>query len=466
MVTETTLEVQPQPPRAETIEVSDRRRYAILAICCLSLFIMSLDATIVNVALPSIGHDLNASTSGLQWVVDAYVLVLAGLVTAAGSMGDRFGHLRVFNIGLVVFTVGSLACSLAPSLGALIAFRVLQGVGGCMLNPNSLSLITSVFTDAKQRAFAYGFWGATFGASAAAGPVIGGALTDSIGWRSIFWVNIPIGIAALVLSRWLVPESKSKEPRKIDAPGQLLLIAALTVVTYALIDAPDAGWGSLQTVGLFALAAVLGVTFVVVELRSHAPVVDPRFFRSPPFTGAVSIAVLAFLVLGGFLFLNTLYLQDVRHLSPLDAGLATLPMTAMVALVSPFSGRLVGRSGPRLPLALSGALISGGAAVLAFAGHEPAYGVLAVGYVLLGLGFGFVNPPITNTAISGMPPSQSGTAAAVASTGRQVGSVLGVALIGSIASPEVPHAGWILLLACGVAIAAIAWRTTGTGRRS
>jgi|SRR5581483_5965537 len=445
----------------ETFEVSPRRRYAILAICCLSLFIISLDNTIVNVALPSLGRSLHSNTSGLQWVVDAYVLVLAGLVTAAGSMGDRFGHLLVFNVGLVIFTLGSLACSLAWSLGALIAFRVLQGIGGSMLNPNSLSLITSVFTDAKQRAFAYGVWGGTFGASAAAGPVLGGALTDTIGWRSIFWVNIPIGVAALSLSRWLVPESKADKPRRIDVPGQLLLIAMLTCATYAIIEGPRAGWSSWQTLALFVLAAVLLASFLVVELRSRAPVVDPHFFRSPPFSGAVAIAVLAFLVLAGFLFLNTLYLQESRGYGPLRAGLATLPMTAIVAITAPLAGRLVGRSGARIPLTGAGLMMTAGAAVLAFSGHRPSYLVLAIGYALLGLGFGLVNPPITNTAISGMPRSQSGTAAAIASSGRQVGGVLGVALVGSIATAHAPHVGWLLLLACGVAISGVALATTG-----
>jgi EmrB/QacA subfamily drug resistance transporter len=453
-----------QGAKPGTTEVSTRRRYAILAVCCLSLFVLSLDNTIVNVALPSIRSSLGASTSGLQWTVDAYVLVLAGLVTAAGSVGDRFGHLRVFNIGLVVFTAGSLACSLAPSLGTFIAFRVLQGVGGSMLNPNSLGLITSVFTDAKERAFAYGFWASTFGVSAAAGPVIGGALTDSIGWRSIFWVNVPIGLAALVLSRWLVPESKAAEPRPLDLPGQALLIAMLGTATYAIIGGPGHGWLSATTLALFAAAAVLACCFVVVEQRSRAPVIALRFFRSRPFSGAISIAVLAFAVLAAFLFLNTLYLQEARGYSPLKAGLATLPMTVIVALGAPFSGRLVGRSGSRLPLVAAGVLVTAGAAVLVGTSVDSSYGALVVAYALLGGGFGLVNPPITNTAITGMPPGQSATAAAVASTGRQVGSVLGVAVVGSIAGPFDPRPGWVLLTACGAAIVVMAaWATHRPG---
>jgi EmrB/QacA subfamily drug resistance transporter len=390
--------------------------------------------------------------------------VLAGLVTAAGSAGDRIGHLRMFNIGLAIFSAGSLACSLSPTLGALIAFRVLQGLGGSMLNPNSLALITSVFTDARQRAFAYGVWGGTFGLSAAAGPLLGGALTDAIGWRSIFWVNVPIGVAALVLSRWLVPESRADEPRPVDAPGQLLLIALLLAATYAIIDGPRSGWASLQTLGLFAAAAVLAGVFLLVELRRRHPVVDPRFFRSAPFSGAVSIAVLAFFVLAGFLFLNTLYLQEARGYSAVKAGAATLPMTALIAIAAPASGRLVGRVGARLPLTGSGLLLTAGALVLVAAGSHGSYAVLAGGYALLGFGFGLVNPPITNTAISGMPRAQTGTAAAVASTARHVGSALGVALVGSLAGAHHLRPGWILLACSGALVVVVALTTTGAAR--
>lgn len=445
------------PPGSHvTAEISTRRRYVILAICCLSLFIISLDITIVNVALPSIQSSFSANVAGLQWVVDAYILVLAGLVTIAGAAGDRIGHLRVFNLGLAIFTAGSLACSLAPSLPLLLTFRVLQGLGGCMLNPNSLSLITSVFTDARQRAFAYGVWGGIFGVSAAAGPIIGGALTDTIGWRSIFWVNIPIGVAALILSRWLVPESRADSPRPLDIPGQLLLVATLATTTYAIINAPRAGWTSATTLLLGSAAVVLLVAFLTVERRQRFPVVDPEFFRSKPFSAAVAIAVLAFFVLAGFLFLNTLFLQQAKGYSPLRAGLATLPMTALVAIVAPLSGRLVGRSGARLPLIGSGVTILAGAAVLVTTSADTPYAVLAIGYALLGIGLGLVNPPITNTAISGMPSAQSGVAAAVASTGRHIGNVLGVAVIGSIAKADSPRAGWVLLAGAGAAITAVA----------
>jgi EmrB/QacA subfamily drug resistance transporter len=476
---------------SETDEISRRRRFAILAVCGMSLFIVSLDNTIVNVALPSIQHSLHAQVSGLQWVIDAYVLVLASLLMLFGSMGDRIGHLKVFNIGLVIFVIGSLACSVAPNLSTLVAFRMLQGIGGSMLNPNSLSLITSVFTDPRERAMAYGVWGSVFGISAAGGPILGGILVDSVGWRSIFWVNIPIGIAAFVLSRWLVPESKSTSPRPIDVPGQLLVIGALATTTYTIIEGPTAGWTSARILGLAAVAVVIVVAFVVTELRVSHPLVDLGFFRSPPFAGAVSIATLAFFVLAGFLFLNTLYLQEVRGDSAFEAGLATLPATALVAVTAPFAGRLVGRSGIRVPLSVSGLLMFAGTMVLATSTRTTGYAVLALGYVLLGIGFGLVNPPITNAAISGMPASRSGTAAALASTSRQTGNVLGVAITGSLAAQRfahlVPgsrggaglslpngagdslrnafalatHPGWFVMAGASVAITVIGLLTTG-----
>jgi EmrB/QacA subfamily drug resistance transporter len=477
---------------SETGGISRRRRLAILAVCGMSLFIVSLDNTIVNVALPSIQQALHAEVSGLQWVIDAYVLVLASLLMLFGSMGDRIGHLKVFHIGLVIFVVGSLACSLAPSLPALVGFRMLQGIGGSMLNPNSLSLITSVFVDPRERAMAYGVWGGVFGVSAAAGPILGGALVDSVGWRSIFWVNVPIGIAAFVLSRWLVPESKSEHPRPIDLPGQLLVIGTLATATYAIIEGPTSGWTSPRILGLASLTVVLLVAFVTTELRVPHPLVDLGFFRSPPFTGAVSIATLAFFVLAGFLFLNTLYLQEVRGDSALEAGLATLPATAVVAITAPLAGRLVGRSGARLPLSVAGLMMFAGTLVLATSTRTTGYGVLAVGYVLLGLGFGLVNPPITNTAISGMPAARSGTAAAIASTSRQTGGVLGVAITGSLAAERfaqlaprdhggggslslpagsgatvrgafalAAHPSWFVMAGCSVAISVVALLTTG-----
>lgn len=238
-------------------ELSVRRRFLVLAICCMSLFIVGLDNTIVNVALPSIQRDLHTSVSGLQWTIDAYTLVLASLLMLSGSTGDRLGRRRTFQTGLALFTLGSLLCSLSPSLTWLIAARMLQAVGGSMLNPVAMSIITNTFTDAKERARAIGVWGATVGVSMALGPVVGGLLVGSAGWQSIFWINIPVGIAALVLAGRFIPESKAAKARRVDPIGQLLVIGLLVSLTYGIIEAPGAGWLSGQTLGCFAAAAAL-----------------------------------------------------------------------------------------------------------------------------------------------------------------------------------------------------------------
>ena len=331
-------------------ELSAGRRRLVLAICCLSLLIVGMDTTIVNVALPSIRADLGASVGGLQWTVDAYTVVLASLLLLAGSTGDRLGRRRTFQAGLVLFTAGSLLCSLAPGLGWLIVFRMVQAVGGSMLNPVAMSIITNVFTDRRERARAIGVWGGVVGISLGVGPIVGGLLTETIGWRSIFWVNVPIGVAALVLAALFVPESRAARPRRLDPLGQGLVIVALASLTYAIIDSPQAGWGSARVLVLAAVAALALVGLLVHEPRRAEPLIELRFFRSVPFTGATVIAVAVFGAFSAFLFLNTLYLQDVRHLSALQAGLFLLPMAAATAVLAPVSGRIVANRGARLPL--------------------------------------------------------------------------------------------------------------------
>ncbi len=240
--------------------LSRRRRYLVLAVCCLSLFIVGLDATIVNVALPSIGRELHSPVSGLQWTIDAYALVLASLLMLSGSTADRVGRRRTFQTGLALFTLGSLLCSIAPGLGWLVAFRMLQAVGGSMLNPVAMSIITNTVTEPAERARAIGVWGGVFGLSMAMGPVLGGALVDAVGWRGVFWVNIPVGIAALVLTALFVPESKAARPRRLDPFGQLLVIVLLGSLTYAVIEGPAYGWGSARILSFLAVAVIaLGV---------------------------------------------------------------------------------------------------------------------------------------------------------------------------------------------------------------
>jgi EmrB/QacA subfamily drug resistance transporter len=438
-----------------------------LAICCLSLFIVGIDVTIVNVALPSIQHDLHASISSLQWTVDAYTLVLACLLMLSGSVADRFGRKRVFQVGLTIFSLGSLLCSVAPSIGWLIAFRALQAIGGSMLNPVALSIIANTYTDPKERAKAMGIWGGVVGLSLALGPVLGGVLVTGIGWQSVFWINIPIGTAAIILTQRFVPESKAPRARRLDPPAQALIVLSLGMLVYAIIDGPQRGWVSTTTITCFAVAALSALAFVLVERRRREPLLDIRFFHSAPFSGATTIALFAFVALGGFLFLNTLYLQDARGYSPLHAGLITTPMALMTLIFAPLSGRLVANRGPRLPLMLSGAIMAAGALLLARLGLRASDAALLTSYSVFGIGFGLVNAPISNTAVSGMPRERAGVAGAVASTGRQIGASLGVAISGSLVAGATTnfvsssHTAWDVIAGCGVAIFLLGYISTG-----
>jgi EmrB/QacA subfamily drug resistance transporter len=459
-------------------ELGRRRRIGILLICSMSLFIVGLDVTAVNVALPTIQEDLHAGISGLQWTVGAYTVVMASLLLFSGSMADRLGRRRTFVTGLAVFSVASLLCSLAPSVEILVASRVLQAVGASMLNPVAMSIITNTFMQPRERAQAVGVWGAIFGISMALGPIVGGALVSSVGWRSIFWINIPVGLAAIVLTLRFVPESKAPTPRRFDPVGQVLVIVLLAALTFGIIEAPVRGWSSPVIVAAFSAFAVALLALLVHEPRRDQPLIDLRFFRSIPFSSAIVISLAAFAAFGGFLFLNTLYLQEVRGLSPVQAGLAILPLALMTVVLSPLSGRMVGRRGPRLPLVISGVLSVIACAMLTAIGPETSLAWLLVAYAIFGAGFGLVNAPITNAAVSGMPRAQAGVASAIATTSRQLGQTLGVAVVGAIVTSRVggsPQAGlssashpaWWTLTASGAVVLALGLlATTGRARTS
>ncbi|WP_330178962.1 MFS transporter [Nocardia sp. NBC_01503] len=403
--------------------LSKERKTIILITCCLSLLISSMDATIVNVAIPTIRTDLGAPLTRLQWIVDIYTLTLASLLMLSGALADRFGRKRLFRIGLFVFALGSLLCSIAPTIEFLIGARFLQAIGGSMLNPVAMSIITTVFTGRMERARAVGVWGAVVGISTAMGPLVGGLLIDSLGWQSVFWINLPIVAVALILTTLFVPESKSQHPRGMDVAGQLLAIAFMFTLVFGLIEHKPI---------IFALTASALAAFLRHEGRHPTPFIDLRFFRSFPFASATLTAICAFAALGAFLFDVSLYLQGVRHFSAVHSGLLYLPMALGMLVFSPVSGRLVGRYGTRPSLVVAGVFMTAAAVGLTRMAPDTAVWQLVVLFALFGIGFGMVNAPITTAAVSGMPLDRAGAASAVASTSRQVGVSLGVALCGAL----------------------------------
>lgn len=462
-------------PSPDAPATSARQR-VILATCCLSLLLVSLDATIVNVALPDIRRELSASVSDLQWVVDSYSIVVASFLMLGGSMADRFGRRRVLQWGMALFTIASLLCSFATSVRWLVAARVVQALGGSMMNPVAMSIIVHTFKDPAARARAIGIWGAVAGLSMALGPLAGGALTQTLGWHAIFWVNVPIGALALWLTARFVPESTTAEPRRPDPVGQALLLTGLAALVFAVIES---GRGVAVSGGAAAIAVLALGSLVAYERQRDQPLVDLRFFRSIPFSAAVVIAMCVFASFGGFLFLNSIYLQDVRGLSAFHAGLVVLSAALPIMIVSPLSGRLVGARGVRPSLLMSGIMLALSALMLAqLTVHTPLHALIAV-YVLFGIGFGMVNAPVTFSAVSGMPGAQAGLASAVASTSRQIGVSVGVALAGALAGAPMMSGGaaaasftlathlfWWIVAGLGVVIAALGVVSSGAHARA
>ncbi|MER7246476.1 MFS transporter [Kribbella sp. NPDC000426] len=457
-------------------ELTRGRRLLVLGICCSSLFIVGLDSTIVNLALPAIRSEFGASVAKLQWTIDAYTLVLASLLMVSGSTADRVGRRRTFQAGLVLFGIGSLLCGVASSIDLLIAFRVLQAVGGSMLNPVAMSIITNTFTSPRERAQAIGVWGGVVGLSMAVGPVVGGALVDAAGWRFIFWINVPVTVAAVLMTAFFVPESRAAVPRRMDPVGQVLVVLLLGGLTYGIIEGRAAGWGSPLIIGCFSVCVAAAVTLVYYERRREEPLLEPRFFRSAPFSGATLIAVCGFSALSGFLFLNSLYLQSARGFTALHAGLLTLPMAAMTVVFAPISGWLVGHRGPRVPLVVAGTMLTASGLILSRLGTSTSTVQLLIGYLVFGLGFGMLNAPITNAAVSGMPRSQAGVAAAIASTSRQVGASLGVAIAGTVLTArlvgpletgfvDAARLCWYVIAGCGALVLVLGLITTSAWAR-
>src|SRR4051794_35379226 len=409
----------------------ERRWWTLIAVS-VATFMLLLDITVVNVALPSIREDLDASFTDLQWVVDAYALTLAALVLTAGSLADRLGRRRVFAIGLAIFTAASLLCALAPDPTFLNVSRAVQGVGGAVMFAVSLALIGQEFTPGRERGMAMGAYGSTIGVAVAIGPLVGGALTDWLGWESIFYLNVPVGLAAIAITYLKLRESRDPNATRGDWPGTATFSAALGLLVLALVRGNDEGWDSTLILSLFAAASVLLAAFVAIERRVAEPMLPLHLFRRPAFTG---VQVAAFAVSGSmfavFLYL-TLYLQNYLGLTPFEAGLRYLPITVASFFAAPIAGMLLSRVHARVLMSAGLALAGVGLLLMSGVGAGDEWTTLLGGFLVAGVGVGLLNPVIGDVALSVVPKEQSGMAAGINDTFRQVGVSVGIAAWGAI----------------------------------
>lgn len=441
--------------RPDVADLSARQRGIILAALSLVLFAAIIDVSAMNVALPSIGRELEATDGQLQWIASAYMLALASVLLFAGSMGDRYGRRRALLIGLVLFATGSLIGALAGSPPVAILGRAVQGLGGAAMPPTALAIISNIFLDARGRARAIGVWGAVMGVALALGPLLGGVLTELLSWRAVFGINLPVVAVAMAVIVRVVPETRAGTPRRFDAAGQLLAVVLLLSLTIAIIRIGEAGTG-LREALLLAVAGVALLGFIAVEHRVAEPMLELTFFRSWPFAIANVIAMLVFGAYAGFQFVTALYLQGALGLTALQAGLLLLPMAAANAAMAAVSGWMVAAWGSGPPILMLGVILAGATAVLLATTSGSALVPYLIASILFGGGMGAANAALTNVAMAGMPRAQAGVAGATMSTGRQTGQALGVALFGALLNagtdaglPPVraAHPGWWIVAA-------------------
>ena len=410
------------------------RRWIVLPVLCLSVFLVVVDNTIVNVALPTLNRTLGASITSLQWIVDAYSLAFAGLLLAGGGIGDRLGRKGTMQVGLVFFGLFSAAAAFSDSTGTLIATRTLMGVAAAFIFPASLAILTSVFPDPSERQKALGIWGATSGIAVAFGPIVGGALLEHFWYGSIFLVNVPIVAVTLIAGGLLIPQLPRVRQHPFDSRGVVVSTAGILLLVLAIIEGPQWGWASAGTLVCFGGAAVLLTAFTLLELRTEGPLLDVRVFKIPRFTGgALSISV-AFFCLFGFIFLITQYFQFVKGYSTLSAGLHTLPFAIVAAVFTPIAAVVALRVGTRLVVSLGLLLMGGGLVVAAFnsSADTTYFGPIIVAMVLLALGLSSITAPTAEAVMGSVSDEQRGAAAGVNNTTRELGGTLGVAVFGSI----------------------------------
>ncbi|HEY0932943.1 MAG TPA: MFS transporter, partial [Trebonia sp.] len=409
------------------------RRWWILAVLCLSVLLVVVDNTIVNVALPTVSRDLHASTSALQWVVDAYTLSFAGLLLLGGNLGDRLGRRRFLQVGLVLFGVFSVGAALSQNTGELIAARTLMGFAAALVYPATLAILNQVFTVARERVIAIGVWSAVSGLAVAIGPVTGGALLRHFSWASVFYVSVPVAVAAVIAGRLLLPESRDPEAGRFDPLGALLSAAGIALLTYSIIEAPQHGWGSAATVGGILGSLAILAAFAWWQTRRPDPMLDVRLFRNPRFSAASAAIALSFFGLFGFIFMITQYFQVVRSYDPFGAGLATLPFAFVTAGFSPVAMLLMRRFGTKLVVAAGLAVMGSGFLVAATTAVNADYwGTVIISMTLMAAGLGLTTGPATEAIMGALPAGKAGAGSAVNDTTREVGGTLGVAIIGSV----------------------------------
>ncbi|WP_329131843.1 MFS transporter [Streptomyces sp. NBC_01476] len=413
------------------------RKWLPLVAICLGAFILLVDVTIVNVALPRMADDLDASFASLQWVIDIYALALAALLMVTGSLADLFGHRRLYVLGLGVFALASLACALAPNAAALITARAVQGVGGAAMFATSAALVSATY-HGRDRGTAFGVWGAVNGAAAAAGPIVGGLLTQGFGWQAIFLVNLPIALAAILLSLRALPVGSAARTAagtgaRLDLPGAVTFTLAAAAVTYALIRGGEHGWSDGLAVGAFVVAALAAVGFVAVEARSAHPMLDLALLRRPSFAGLLTGALLYQLAAFSGLVFVSLWLQNILHLSPVRGGLALMPLAGTAFVAAAVAGRHMHRFPPRVPIG-GGLLLIAAGSLLLWATVHPGSGQtsLFAGLAVTGVGVGLATPVMVSAAVEAVPPRQAGMAGAAINTFRQLGMTLGIALFGAV----------------------------------
>jgi EmrB/QacA subfamily drug resistance transporter len=415
------------------MESRNDRRWWILAVLCLSVLLVVVDNTIVNVALPTISRDLSASTEALQWVVDGYTLVFAGLLLVGGNLGDRLGRRRSLQAGVALFAVFSVGAALSRTSTELIAARAAMGAAAAFIYPATLAILNNVFTVPRQRATAIGIWSGVSGLAVAIGPVSGGLLLRHFSWSSVFYVSVPVAVMALIAGRFLLPESRDPKAGRFDPLGALLSVAGITLLTWSIIEGPRNGWGSAVTVGGLAGSAAILAAFAWWQARRPDPMLDVRLFRNPRFSAASGSIALAFFGLFGFIFLITQYFQVVRGYDPLRAGLATLPFAIITAAFSPVAMIAMKRAGTKLVVAGGLALMSGGLVVAATTAQDASYwGKIVIAMTLMAAGLAFTAGPATDAIMGALPLAKAGAGSAVNDTTREIGGTLGVAVLGSV----------------------------------